>query len=165
MRGVVHKWFQSYLNSRKQFVSSDGFISQLMTIKCDVTQGSILGPLLFILYVNDICNVSNRLNLILYTDDTSVFMSNTDIEVLQQIFTSELQKLAHWLEVNKLVLNINKTNYVIFSNKFWFCFYIDIQIKRVTHVKFLGVTINEKLSWNQYTGVVCNKLSKSIGII
>ena len=117
MRGVVHKWFQSYLNNRKQFVSSNGFKSQLMTIKCGVPQGSILGPLLFILYVNDICNVSNRFNLILYADDTSVCMSNTDIEVLQQQFTSELHKLAHWLEVNKLVLNINKTNYVIFSNK------------------------------------------------
>ena len=62
------------------------------------------------------CNVSNRLDLILYADDTCVFMSNTDIEVLQQL-ASELHKLAHSLEVNKLVLNINERNYIIFSNK------------------------------------------------
>ena len=57
-RGIVHKWFKSYLSNRKQFITSDGCKSQLMTIMCGVPQGSILGPLLFILYVNDICNVS-----------------------------------------------------------------------------------------------------------
>ena len=84
-RGIVHKWFKSYLSNRKQFITSDGCKSQLMTIRCGVPQGSILGPLLFILYVNDICNVSEQLKLILFADDTSVFMSNIDINVLQQI--------------------------------------------------------------------------------
>ena len=137
-----------------------------MTIRCGVPQGSILGPLLFILYVNDICNVSEQLKLILFADDTSVFMSNTDINVLQQKFTTELNKLVNWLGINRLVLNIKK----IFSNKNINVDSVSIKItnipiQRVSHVKFLGVTIDEKLSWNQHTGAICNRLSQIIGIL
>ena len=170
-RGIVHKWFESYLSNRKQYITNDGCKSDLMTIRCGVPQGSILGPLLFILYVNDICNVSEQLKLILFADDTSVFMSNTDLNVLQQKFTTELNKLVNWLEINRLVLNIKKTNFMIFSNKK--NINVDsvsikiknIPIQHVSHVKFLGVTIDENLSWNQHIGAICNRLSKNIGIL
>ena len=170
MRGIVYKWFQSYLDNRKQYVSINGYTSNQKTIKCGVPQGSILGPLLFILYINDICNVSDRLKFILYADDTSVFMSNSDIQILQEQFASELKKLVYWLDINKLVLNINKTNFMLFSNKkvhndFVYIKINDVFIKRVPYVKFLGVIIDEKLSWNQHTDVVCNKLAKNIGLL
>ena len=97
-------------------------------------------------------------------------MSNTDINVLQQKFTTELNKLVNWLEINRLVLNIKKTNVMIYSNKNINVDYVSIKIKnipiqRVSHVKFLCVTIHEKLSWNQHTGAIRNRLSKNIGIL
>ena len=88
-----------------------------MAIRCGVPQGSILGPLLFLLYVNDICNVLKVLELILFADDTSVFMSHQDIVSLQNMFNAEFAKLVNWLYINKLVINIKKTYFMIFTKK------------------------------------------------
>ena len=68
-------------------------------------QGSILGPLLFIIYVNDMCNISDKLKFILFADDTSVFMSHSDVQVLQNVFKQEMLKLSNWFLYKKLVLN------------------------------------------------------------
>ena len=88
--------------------------SQILPIKCGVPQGSILGPLLFIIYMNDICNVSDLLYTILYADDTSVLLNGKNIYELMDIINNELQKLYIWLRANKLTLNIDKTYYMIF---------------------------------------------------
>ena len=141
-----------------------------MTVRCGVPQGSILGPLLFILYVNDICNVSDTLNLILFADDTSVFMSHKNLQQLQQNFNTEFQKIVNWLNVNKLVLNLNKTHYMIFTNKVIdnndvLISVNDTPIQRVRHVNFLGVLIDDKIKWNEHIGVICNRLSRNVGVL
>ena len=92
----------------------DNIQSETRSIKCGVPQGSILGPLLFIIYMNDICNVSELLYTIMYADDTSVIMSGNDLESLIQSVNSELCLLNTWLKANKLSLNVNKTYYLIF---------------------------------------------------
>ena len=170
IRGVNLLWFKNYLVNRQQFVSIDNVNSKLLTSKCGVPQGSILGPLLFSIYVNDMCNISELLNFIMFADDTSVFMSHRDLNILEREFNQELKKLVHWLQINKLVLNINKTHYMVFTNVHWDTsnFVIKIQeteIERVNRLKFLGVTIDEKISWNEHIGCICNTLSKNIGIL
>ena len=89
--------------------------STLRNVICVVPQGSILGPKLLILYINDICNVSPVLKFILFADDTNVFCSGSDIVQLSIIVSNELDKLSEWFAVNKLSLNLSKTNFMLFT--------------------------------------------------
>ena len=80
-------------------------------------QGSILGPILFLLYINDLSNVYNVLKCILFADDTSIFFSHNDVNSLQEIFNNELQLITKWLNTNKLLINVSKTNIMVFTKK------------------------------------------------
>ena len=91
--------------------------SSKLNITCVIPQGSILGPVLFLLYVNDICNISNILNFMLFADDTTILSTHKDTKLLYEQANNELDKLQNWLRLNKLSINVNKTNYIIFSNK------------------------------------------------
>jgi retron-type reverse transcriptase len=108
IRGLANDWFRSYLTNRKQFVSFNGVNSSCRTVTCGVPQGSVLGPLLFILYINDIINCSKLLHFIVFADDTILFYSCKDIHLLQRIVDTELKKLAEWFKANRLSLNIKK---------------------------------------------------------
>ena len=113
IRGNILKWFESYLTGRSQYVAYSGVQSKVLPIICGVPQGSILGSLLFIIHMNDICNVSH-LCTILYADDTSVVANDKHFDKLLEILNDELNKLSIWLKANKLSLNINKTYYILF---------------------------------------------------
>ena len=169
VRGVALTWLASYLNNRKQYVDLNGEISAYLTVLCGVPQGSILGPKLFIIYINDICNVSKILDLILFADDTNIFYTGNNIVELCKQLCVELDKLNIWFAVNKLSLNVSKTNYMIFCKKripsdLKVCIN-SIDIDRVTQSKFLGVTVDEKLSWKEHIHRVNNKLCKSLAIM
>ena len=114
VRGKSLNWFESYLNERHQYVSFQGSTSEIEYIKCGVPQRSILGPLLFILYINDLSNVSNVLFPILFADDTSVFIKLKDIITIINTLNSELNKLHIWLHANKLTINISESHYMVF---------------------------------------------------
>ena len=109
IRGVALDWIKSYLSNRFQFVQSNNSASSLEKINCGVPQGSILGPLFFLIYINDICNVSSLAKVILFADDTNLLFSNNDPYELIKTLNSEIPKFSHWLTVNKLTLNIDKT--------------------------------------------------------
>ena len=115
IRGNTLNWFRSYMSERKQFVVIHGKNSKHLPIDCGVPQGSILGPLLFIIYINDLFKASDKLHFILYADDTNIFCSHDDARTLIQTVNTELYKVREWFNLNKLLLNVNKTASVLFS--------------------------------------------------
>ena len=108
---------KSHLKDRKQFVQFDECISEMKAIHKGVPQGSILGPLLFCIYINAIPNSSNLLNFLMYADDKSLYCCLEDINSVnkEQVLNSELKSVHLWLSANKLVLNVNKSKYMLFS--------------------------------------------------
>ena len=117
IRGLALEWFKSYLCSRKQYVFLNGQSSTMRPVVCGVPQGSILGPLLFLLYINDIATCSDILNFILFAGDTNLFYSNKDLSKLILIVNWELFKLSDWFGANKLSLNAIKSNFIMLGNK------------------------------------------------
>lgn len=169
IRGIASNWLYTYLNKRQQYVQFDNKASSLLEIKCGVPQGSVLGPQLFILYINDICNVSKIVHFILFADDTNLFVNGDNIDELCLILNRELDKLNTWFIINKLSLNVSKTNYMIFSYKAIsnnICIKFNCSsIERVRVTKFLGIWIDDKLNWKEHITRIKNKLSKSIAIM
>ena len=116
IRGLALKWIKSYFSNRLQFVEYNGYVSSRANIMCGVPQGSILGPLFFLLYINDIINTSTILQLILFADDTNVFVSHKDKDCLTNILNAELNKLSLWFRANRLSLNLKEKNkFIVFK--------------------------------------------------
>ena len=113
IRGIALAWLASYMSNRMQCVSIDDCISESKLISCEVSQGSILRPLLFFFYINDIVRSSDLLKCIMFADDTNLFMSNIDLKILISNVNDERIRVSKWLKVNKLSLNITKTNFII----------------------------------------------------
>ena len=171
IRGCALDWIRSYLSNRFQKVKIKENVSSEKKMTCGVPQGSILGPLLFIMYINDICQVSETMSLILFADDTNLFMKDKCLDTLANRMTEELDKIQDWLNCNKLSLNVLKTNFMIFTtnaknrnlNK-----PLNIkntEIKQVKSTKFLGVKIQENLKWDEHIASIKTKLSRATGII
>ena len=171
IRGNALEWFRSYLFDRKQFVTYNKCKSSMNSVNCGVPQGSILGPLLFLIYVNDIANVCELSFSLLFADDTNVFNTGDKYKEISDRLNKELKVLAIWLKANKLSLNIKKTQFMLFGNKKNLDpddvnIVIDGHtIQRTTKSKFLGVIIDEKLNWKHHITYICNKISKGMGII
>lgn len=171
IRGIALSWFKSYLSNRKQSVKYFNITSSALPVTIGVPQGSILGPLLFILYINDMPNVLKSLWPIVFADDTTIFASATRIEEAIESFDNELPKLVQWFNCNKLSLNLSKTQYIIFTTSpdvrgMDKNFKIgDAVIDRVQKTKFLGVIIDERLCWSCHIDHVCTKIRKSLGVM
>ena len=130
-----------------QYVSYNGATSTTKTIKCGVPQGYILGPLLFLIYINDIYHVCSNCTSILFADDTDLFINGIDIDHMQSIFKTELAHISQWLIANRLSLNVQKTHYMVFTRKMVARNVITIKINgqavsEVNKTKFLGVIID-----------------------
>ena len=147
IRGVVLAWLVSYLSNRTQCVSIDDCISESKLISCGVPQRSVLGPLLFLFYINYIVRSSYLLKFIMFADDMNLFMSYIDLKTLIANVNDELSKVSRWLKVNKLSLIITKTNCIIFHSRSRYItsdihLYIDrILIEKIIATKFLGVIL------------------------
>ena len=170
VRGIALNWFTSYLSHRKQYVSVNGHTSEYLNISCGVPQGSVLGPLLFLIYINDLPSVSKYLRFYLFADDTNIYFEAKDLKTLQKIMNRELRHVKKWLEANKLALNIEKTNFVVFHSpdkNLTEPIILKFGRKKITHanhVKFLGVLLDETLSWRSHLIELSRKLARSVGI-
>jgi hypothetical protein len=141
-------------------------------INCGVPQGSILGPLLFLLYVNDMHNVCTSSFTLLFADDTNIFVSGKSLEEIETKINNDLKALSIWFQLNKLSLNIHKTKFMIIKSRkkkippSALNINIDKQkIQQVLHTKFLGVIIDEHLTWDNHIKYTTSKLAKIIGIL
>ena len=167
----MHKnWFISYLSNRKQYLTYNGVSSPVNNITCGVPQGSILGPLLFLLYINDLGHICSNTTPILFADDTHLFKSGKDLNKMQDELNSELAKISLWLKMNKLSLNIGKTHFMVFTNKKIRLNDLNIlidgtRIEEVKKTKLLGVIIDNKLSWKDRVAHVVGKVSRGLGMI
>lgn len=150
IRGQALDWFKSYLGSRKQYVVYNNAKSQCKDLNCGVPQGSVLRPLLFLFFINDITLCSN-LKFILLVDDTNIFICGNNLQTLVNTMNTELVKVADWLNSKKLSLNVNKTQFMLthphMSHQLNFEVKINnTVIKRVDKIKFLGIILDCKLN-------------------
>ena len=174
VRGNNLNWFESYFNNRKQFITYNNKYTSFETITCGIPQDSILGPLLFLIYVNDLNQASNILGPIIFADDANFFYSHHQIKILFETVNCELKTLSQWFRANKLFLNIKKTKYTLF-HKYFIRDKIPLKlptleignkvIEKRTSIKFLGVMLDENISWKNPIKTVENKLSKNIGLL
>lgn len=172
IRGKSLEWISSYLTNRKQYVSFHGHTSNVNDINTGVPQGSIIGPLLFIIYINDLPNVSSLLSFILYADDSSIFINGNNLDNILSILNNELVKINRWLQANKLTLNTSKSTYMImcspkkkFNTDTCDLFINDNAITLTDETKFLGIIIDNNFTWIKHVNYVASKISKGVGIL
>ena len=181
IRAIAITWFRSYLTKSTQDVDCNGVSSSIREIETVVPQGSILCPLLFIIYMNGIHTVSDDLNFILYANDTTLSCPmcsftrrcNGNIELISTLIDSELNKVADWLAVDKISLNVKKTKFKIFHYRQRVITENDIPClmmnntltERVTEFNFLGRTVNVYMNWNSHVKKTANKISHTLGVM
>ena len=171
IRGVCLQWFRSYLSEREQYVVYNDTSSSKQRITCGVPQGSILGPLLFLLYINDLANASDVIFSLLFADDSNMFISGKNPNDLVIRMNTEIVKVVDWLKINKLSLNLKKTHFIIFRksrqklNLENELFIDGIKIEMKTHTKFLGVLIDQHLTFEEHCKFIKGKIARGIGIL
>ena len=171
IRGSALNWFKSYLENRKQYVLLNGESSHLENITCGVPQGSVLGPLLFLIYINDLPNISEVLQFYLFADDTNIYYEAESIDKLEKIINNELKKLYTWLIVNRLSLNIDKTNFLVFhpyNKPVKQRITVKIHKKAINEkdqIKYLGVIVDSTLTWKAHIDKICKSVSRTIGVL
>jgi len=169
IRGFALIWIKSYLSGRKQFVEFKGVKSTFQQVTCGVPQGSVLGPLLFIIYMNDLACTLQSCSGILFADDTTIHKSDKSLPILFHHMNADLERVTQWFRANKLSLNTSKTHYVLFHNSIMdvpeFDYKIKmagVEIERVNQAVFLGLTLDSNLHWGPYIKTIESKLSSAL---
>ena len=168
IRGLPLKLLYSYLSERQQYIECIDGISSLEYITCGVPQGSTLGPLLFLIYINDL-PAATSLDSTLFADDTALIDSAACCEELQISINKKIEMVNLWLKSNKLSLNPSKTKFMVFgSRQTNWQFHLQIDNKKIERAKcieYLGIILDENLSWKPHIDHLCKKVSQSLGIL
>ena len=171
IRGVANSWLKSYLSDRKQYVSINGFESNTQNINVGVPQGSVLGPLLFLIYINDL-NVAINYSIVHhFADDTNLLIIGKSLKSIKKRANIDLKLLYNWLKANKISLNSNKTEAILFRHPNKTMNYdlnLKIDGKKIhltNRVKYLGVYLDPHLNWKPHINELSSKLSRAIGML
>ena len=175
--GLEQDWFKSYLDNRKQFCRINGSSSDVKGINCGIPQGSCLGPLLFLIYINDLPFSLLKVHVSMYADDTTISLSSKSIGDLQNDLNLDLLKLQDWLHANKLSLNVVKTQSLITGSGSNIrkiesqpdaqpSFSIsDQEIEMIANAKYLGVQVDSQLNWDKHVDTIKTKANRALGHI
>ena len=167
------KWFKSYLSDRSQVTKYDGMISKSRSTKHGVPQGTVLGPSLFVIYINDIVQHKHKCDIQLFADDTLLYCIGENVDKILLTLNEEINLLEEWLSENSLKINTSKTKYMIIKNKYNVistqsnidvCIYGN-KIELVNEYKYLGVIIDDQLSFSKHAGYVTSKIAKKINLL
>lgn len=165
-------FMRSYLANRKQCVMFNGTFSNIETLQCGIPQGSCLGPLLFSIFVNDLPYVSKNAGMVIYADDTTMYVSAENNEQVSRLLQQELMLVSEWVMGNRLKLNVSKTKCMVLGSKHALrtdqklCLHLQgAAVEQVKEAKLLGVTIDETLSWSTHINNIVAKMSKCISTI
>ena len=167
IRGHALELFKSYLSNRKQYVHIEKCKSQTRPVSCGVPQGSVLGPLFFLLFINDLPKGCTNGKVRLFADDTTIFFHTNSIDDVISTGKAIMTQLTNWFTANKLTLNADKSSFTLFKsskkaipNVPEHIDFLNQKIKRTSHIKFLGIILDENLTWNQHINEICNKLKR-----
>ena len=170
VRGVVLDVFASYLSGRRQMVKINSILSEPLEVKIGIPQGTVLGPILFIIYINSLTNIDlENGSVISYADDTAIVFKADSWDNVRILAESGIRKTVNWLKTYRLTLNIEKTNYIAFSltsaNRPMFTFLSvnnDQKLKEVESIKYLGVIVDKHLKWDLHVMRLCNNMRRMI---
>ena len=168
------RWFKNYLKDPKQFICFEHDSTKNAKVTCGISKGSIVEPLLFLLYVNDLHHVSKILNPIMFADDTHFFFLHKDINVFFEKVHKELTNVSDWFNADKLSLNVKKTKHSFFHKSSKEDIVPlplpnlninELTVERESSIKFLGVWMDENLTWRSHIHIIKNKIAKYIGLL
>ena len=171
-RFPAYNWFESNLSNRCQVTVCNGTKSIPETVQIGVPKGSILGPLLFTLYINDLAHYLEHCDITIYADDTVLFISDKSLHNIKSYMNSYLEKLNNWLKLNRLTLSISKSKFMIIGssqrlNKIdSVSFKVDnMDLDEVSSFKYLGIVINNRLTWQDRVDQMLSKINKKLGLL
>ena len=171
IRDIANCWFSSYLSNRKQFVTINGFDSEIQSFKYGVPQGSVLGPLLFSIYINDLHNAINFSQSFHFADDTCLLNIQNTTSKINRSLNKDLEEISFWLNANKIALNVAKTEVILFRTKHKPCD-TDLRLKlcrkrlyKTKYLRYLAIKIDENLNWKVYIHDAPSILNRANGTL